>query len=158
MPWFEDFAVGDRIAFGHYAVTRDEVVTFAGAYDPQPFHLDDAAAAKTHFKRLAASGWHSCAMTMAMVVAAQQARDAGEADGGGALGAVGIDALRWLKPVYPGDVLRCETEVLEIKPSRSQPHMGSVKSRLTVFNQDDEPVMTQEPIVLYRRRRQGEIG
>jgi acyl dehydratase len=151
MPWLEDFAVGDRAAFGRYAVTHDEVVAFAGAYDPQPFHLDDAAAARTHFKRLAASGWHTCAMTMAMVVKEQQARDADEADLG-SLGAVGIDGLRWMRPVYPGDVLRCETEVLEVKPSRSQPHMGSVKSRLTVFNQQDEPVMTQEPIVLYRRR------
>ncbi len=157
MPWFEDFVVGDRIGFGRYDVTREEVVRFATAYDPQPFHLDDDAAAKTHFKRIAASGWHTCAMTMAMVVARQQEADADEPDGGGSLGAVGIDAMRWLKPVYPGDVLRCETEVLEVKPSRSQPHMGSVKSRMTVFNQNDEPVMTQEPIVLYRRRGLGWI-
>jgi len=152
MPWLEDFAVGDRAAFGRYAVTHDEVVAFAGAYDPQPFHLDDAAAARTHFKRLAASGWHTCAMTMAMVVKRQQEVDAGEVGDGGGLGAVGIDSLRWLRPVYPGDVLRCETEVIEVKPSRSQPHMGSVKSRMTVLNQDDQPVMTHEPIALYRRR------
>ncbi len=152
MPWLEDFAVGDRAAFGRYEVTHDEVIAFAAAYDPQPFHLDDAAAAKTHFKRIAASGWHTCAMTMAMVVKRQQEVDAGEAGDGGGLGAVGIDSLRWLRPVYPGDVLRCETEVLEVKPSRSQPHMGSVKSRMTVLNQDDQPVMTHEPIALYRRR------
>jgi len=152
MPWFEDFAVGDRAAFGRYEVTREEVVTFAAAYDPQPFHLDDAAAARTHFKRLAASGWHTCAMTMAMVVKQQETVDVGEAGDGGGLGALGIDSLRWLRPVYPGDVLRCETEVLEVKPSRSQPHMGSVKSRMTVLNQDDQPVMTHEPIALYRRR------
>lgn len=156
MPYLEDFAVGDKAAFGRYDVTREEVVAFAGAYDPQPFHLDDAAAAQTHFKRLAASGWHTCAMTMAMVVKAQEARDAEDraagGDGGGGLGAVGIDSLRWLRPVYPGDTLRCETEVIEVKPSRSQPHMGSVKSRMTVLNQHDEPVMTHEPIALYRRR------
>ena len=152
MPWLEDFAVGDRSAFGRYEVTHDEVIAFAGAYDPQPFHLDDAAAAKTHFKRIAASGWHTCAMTMAMVVKQQQAVDAGEVGDGGGLGAVGIDSLRWLRPVYPGDVLRCETEVLAVTPSRSQPHMGSVKSRMTVLNQDDQPVMTHEPIALYRRR------
>ena len=152
MPWLEDFSVGDRAAFGRYEVTHDEVIAFATAYDPQPFHLDDAAAAKTHFGRIAASGWHTCAMTMAMVVKRQQEVDAGEAGDGGGLGAVGIDSLRWLRPVYPGDTLRCETEVIEVKPSRSQPHMGSVKSRMTVLNQHDESVMTHEPIALYRRR------
>ena len=146
MPYFEDFAVGDRTAFGRYEVTREEVVRFAAAYDPQPFHLSDEEAAKTHFGRLAASGWHTCAMAMAMVVKEGQAKDTG------ALGAVGLDTLRWVKPVYPGDVLRCESEVLEIKPSRSRPEMGSVKSRLSVFNQADERVMFHEAIVLYRRR------
>ncbi len=151
MPYLEDFAVGDRSAFGRYEVTRDEVLRFAGAYDPQAFHLDDAAAARTHFGRLSASGWHSCAMTMAMVVAEQAARD-GDGDEGGSLGAVGLDRLRWLRPVHPGDVLRVETEILQVRPSRSRPDMGSVRSRLTVFNQNDEPVMMQEPIVLFRRR------
>jgi acyl dehydratase len=152
MPFLEDFRVGDRAAFGRYEVTREEVVRFAGAYDPQPFHLDDAAAAQTHFGRLSASGWHSCAMTMAMVVAEQARRDAAGDDPGGSLGAVGIDRLRWLRPVHPGDVLRVETEILEVTPSRSRPDMGSVRSRLTVLNQNDEAVMTQEPIVLFRRR------
>ena len=151
MPYLEDFAVGDRSAFGRYQVTRDEVLRFAGAYDPQPFHLDDAAAARTHFGRVSASGWHTCAMTMAMIVAEQAARDP-DGDEGGALGAVGLDQLRWLHPVHPGDVLRVEVEILEVKPSRSRPAMGSVRSRLIVFNQHDEPVMSQEPIVLYRRR------
>jgi acyl dehydratase len=152
MPWFEDFAVGDRAAFGRYEVTREEVLAFAKAYDPQPFHLDEEAAARTHFGRLAASGWHTCAMAMAMVVAQAHAVDAEAGDADGSLGAAGIDGLRWLRPVYPGDTLRCETEVLEVKPSRSRPDMGSVRSRMTVLNQHDEPVMTHEPIALYRRR------
>ena len=147
MPYLEDFAIGDRIAYGRYEVEREEVLDFARKYDAQPFHLSDEGAAATHFGRLAASGWHTCAMAMAMNVAAMDA-----ADTGGSLGAVGIDELRWLRPVHPGDILRCETEVLEVRPSTSRPDMGSVRSRMTVFNQKDEPVMTYVPIVLYRRR------
>lgn len=136
MQYFEDLEIGRKVSFGSYAVTREEVLEFARKYDPQPFHLDDEAAAKTHFGRLSASGWHSCAMVMAMVVENMKAhQQAG-------LGSPGIDELRWLKPVYPGDTLRCETELLEKTPSRSRPEMGSFRSRLTVFNQDDVSVMS----------------
>lgn len=135
MQYFEDIAVGSRQSFGCYEVTREEVIDFASKYDPQPFHLDDAAAAATHFGRLSASGWHTCAMTMAMLVENLKAnRQAG-------LGSPGIDQLRWLKPVFPGDTLRCESEVLEKRRSQSRPEMGLFKSHLTVFNQDDVPVM-----------------
>lgn len=136
MQYFEDIAVGTKARFGDYAVTRDEVVAFAEKYDPQPFHLSDEAAARTHFGRLSASGWHTCAMTMAMLVAhLKENRQAG-------LGSPGIDELRWLKPVYPGDRLRCESEVLEKRRSASRPEMGIFKSRMAVFNQDDVLVMT----------------
>src|SRR5690348_11874523 len=102
MFWFEDINVGDSQSFGAYEVTREEVIAFAEKYDPQPFHLSDEAAAKTPFGSLAASGWHSCAMTMSMVVREMQAHpDRQEA----AIGALGIDELRWLKPVRPGDTL-----------------------------------------------------
>lgn len=135
MQYFEDLEVGARQSFGQYHVTREEVIAFASRYDPQPFHLDDEAAAATYFGRLSASGWHSCAMVMAMVVENLKAnRQAG-------LGSPGIDELRWLKPVFPGDTLRCETELLEKRRSESRPEMGSFRSRLTVFNQHDEPVM-----------------
>ena len=135
MQHFEDIVVGASQSFGRYEVTREEVIEFASKYDPQPFHLDDEAAAATHFGRLSASGWHTCAMTMAMLVENLKAnRQAG-------LGSPGIDELRWLKPVFPGDTLRCESEVLEKRRSRSRPEMGLFKSRLTVFNQDDAPVM-----------------
>lgn len=135
MQYFEDIVVGSSQSFGRYEVTREEVIEFASKYDPQPFHLDDDAAAATHFGRLSASGWHSCAMTMAMLVENLKAnRQAG-------LGSPGIDQLRWLKPVFPGDTLRCESEVLEKRRSQSRREMGLFKSRLTVFNQDDEPVM-----------------
>jgi acyl dehydratase len=145
--YFEDFVVGDVRRYGAYAVTRDEVVDFASRYDAQPFHLDDAAAAATHFGRLAASGWHTTAMSMAMIVEA-----GGLAGGGGSLGALCIDALRWLRPVYPGDTLRGETEVLEATPSRSTPGRGTVRLRTTVFNQHDEPVMRYEAITLWKTR------
>ena len=136
MQYFEDIEVGSTARFGDYAVTRDEVVAFAEKYDPQPFHLSDKAAAQTHFGRLSASGWHTCAMTMAMLVAHfAENRQAG-------LGSPGIDELRWQKPVYPGDRLRCETEVLEKRRSANRPEMGIYKSRVTVFNQDDVAVMT----------------
>ena len=135
MDYFEDLIVGRKARFGHYAVTREEVLEFARKYDPQPFHLSDEAAAKTHFGRIAASGWHSCAMVMAMLVEHLQA----EPQAG--LGGVGIDELRWLRPVYPGDVLSCETELLEKTRSRSKPNMGSGRTRVTAFNQKDEPVL-----------------
>lgn len=136
MQYFEDIEIGARASFGRYAVTRDEVVAFATKFDPQPFHLSDDAAAATHFGRLSASGWHTAAMTMSMVVENLTAnRQAG-------LGSPGIDELKWLKPVYPGDTLRCETEVLEKRQSATRPEMGIFKSRMTVFNQHDVAVMT----------------
>ena len=146
MIYFEDIVVGTRASFGSYQVTRDEVIAFASRYDPQAFHLDDAAAAATHFGRLSASGWHTCAMTMSMVVANMaENQHAG-------LGSPGLDELRWLKPVYPGDTLRCETEVIEKTPSRSRPEMGSFRSKMTVFNQHDEAVMRFTSIGLIRTR------
>ncbi|VXC79887.1 MaoC family dehydratase [Sphingomonas sp. AX6] len=149
MRYFEDLIVGEKASFGRYEVTREEVMDFARKYDPQPFHLSDEAAAKTHFGRLSASGWHTSAMTMSMLVEQFQANpQAG-------LGAAGIDELRWLKPVYPGDTLRCETELLEKRESRSRPEMASTKSRMTVFNQDDVPVMTFVANGLIGRRPQG---
>jgi acyl dehydratase len=149
MQYFEDIAVGAVARFGHYAVTRDEVIEFARKYDPQPFHLSDEAAAATHFGRLSASGWHSCAMVMAMLV--EQLRAVDQAG----LGSPGIDELRWLTPVYPGDTLRCETEVLEKRVSRSRPEMGIYKSRLTAFNQHDAAVLTMVSNALIATRPAG---
>ena len=136
MQYFEDIAVGATQRFGAREVTREEVTDFARRYDPQPFHLSDEAAAQTHFGRLSASGWHTCAMTMAMLVEnLSKNRQAG-------LGSPGVDELRWLKPVYPGDTLSVETEVLEKRVSATRPEMGIYKSRITVRNQDDVAVMT----------------
>lgn len=146
---FEDIAVGDRDSFGHYEVGREEVIDFASRYDAQPFHLSDEGAAGTPFGTLAASGWHTCAMMMAMQVARMQERPGMQE---AALGAIGIDELRWLRPVRPGDILRCEAEVLEKTPSRSRPDMGVLRTQMTVFNQSGEPVMTMKPILMVRTR------
>lgn len=146
MQYLEDIQVGQKAAFGRYEVTREEVVAFASKYDPQPFHLDDEAAARTHFGRLSASGWHSCAMTMSMIVEHLETHQRAM------LGSPGIDELRWLKPVHPGDTLRVESEVVEVRPSRSRPDMGSTRSRVSVFNQNDEAVLTMTAIELMRRR------
>ncbi len=149
MIYLEDLEVGQTTHFGSYEVTREEVLEFARKYDPQPFHLSDEAAAATHFGRLAASGWHTCAMTMAViarkVVSEEQA----------GLGSPGVDELRWLKPVYPGDTLHVRSTVVEVRPSRSRPDMGSFRSQTTVTNQDGVPVLTFTSIVLMRRRPAG---
>jgi len=135
MIHYEDLVVGTRARFGRYEVTREEVIEFARKYDPQLFHLDDEAAAKTHFGKISASGWHTCAMTMAMMVEnMKKVRQAG-------LGSPGVDNIRWKKPVYPGDVLRVESEIIEKRRSKSRPEMGIFKSRAQVFNQNDEVVM-----------------
>ena len=146
MHYLEDLVVGTKSSFGPYEVTREEVLEFARKYDPQPFHLSDEAAAQTHFGRLAASGWHTCAMTMGMLVEhLERHPQAG-------LGSPGVDELRWLKPVFPGDTLRGETEIVDVKPSRSKPEIGSYRSQVSVFNQHDEPVLRFTSIVLIARR------
>ena len=146
MIYLDDLEVGQTTYFGSYEVTRDEVIEFARKYDPQPFHLSDEAAAKTHFGRLAASGWHTCAMSMAViarhVVATEQA----------GLGSPGVDELRWLKPVFPGDTLHVSSRIVEVRPSRSKPEIGSFRSETIVTNQDEVPVLTFTSIVLMRRR------
>lgn len=146
--YFEDVLIGGTLDFGPITVNRDEIVAFAAEFDAQPFHLSDQAAAKTHFGSLSASGWHTTALFMKMFVAKMQASGHQDAS----LGAMGVDELRWLRPVRPGDTLRGTSEVVEKKVSRSRPEMGIVKSKVTIFNQHDEPVMTLMPIALFRTR------
>ena len=152
MIYFEDLEVGAETYFGSYDVTREEVIEFAGKYDPQPFHLSDEEAAKTHFGRIAASGWHTCAMTMAVI-----ARYVVKAEQAG-LGSPGVDELRWLRPVYPGDTLHVRGKIIETRPSRSKPEIGSFRTETIVTNQDDLPVMRFTSIVLMRRRPAGETA
>lgn len=146
MIYLEDLEVGAETDFGSYEVTREEVLEFARKYDPQPFHLSDEEAAKTHFGRLSASGWHTAAMTMAVIARyVVEHRQAG-------LGSPGIDDLRWKKPVYPGDTLHVRGRILEVTPSRSKREMGSFRTETSVTNQNEEVVMTFTSIVLMRRR------
>jgi acyl dehydratase len=146
MIYLDDLEVGQETLFGHYDVTREEVLEFARKYDPQPFHLSDEAAAKTHFGRLAASGWHTAAMAMAVI-----ARHVVETEQAG-LGSPGVDELRWLRPVYPGDRLTVTSKIVEVRPSRSKPEIGSFRSATRVTNQDGVDVMTFTSIVLMQRR------
>lgn len=125
----EDFPVGQVTTFGRYEVTREEVLRFAAAYDPQPFHLDDEAAANSLFGRLAASGWHTCAMAMRMMCDGYLLRSA-------SLGSPGLEDIRWKQPVYPGDVLHMRMTVLESRPMRSRPGVGLMRARWEVLNQD----------------------
>ncbi len=144
--YFEDLIVGTRQSYGRYEVTREEVLEFANKYDPQPFHLDDEAAAQTHFGRLSASGWHTCSMVMAMLVE----NFMGQKSAG--LGSPGLENLKWKTPVYPGDVLRVESELIEKRRSKSRPDMGLTKTHIQVFNQNDEMVMESTNIGLMQVR------
>lgn len=147
--FFEDIQVGWHHEFGDYPVTRDAVIDFASQFDPQPFHLDDDAAAQTHFGRVAASGWHSCAMAMRMLVD-HWATIPGWQEA--SLGAFGVEDLRFIKPVYPGDRLRCSWEILEKRESLSRREMGIIKSSHLMFNQDREKVLSHISTVAHKRR------
>lgn len=149
MLFFEDLVPGTSRRFGRYEVTREEVLEFARKYDPQPFHLTDEGAAETHFGRLAASGWHTCSMTMAMIVADMAVAPRAQQ------GALGIDAVRWPRPVFPGDVLNCEMELLEKRLSASRPGFGILRSQVTTFNQTGDPVLHMTPATMVRTRDAG---
>jgi len=131
--YLEDFAVGQTFGSGRLRIDEAQIRRFASEFDPQPFHLDDAAARTTLFGGLAASGWHTAALTMRLLVESELA------PAGGIVGA-GFDELRWPRPVRPGDELRVETEVLEVRPSKSRPQQGMLKIRSTTLNQNGEAV------------------
>jgi acyl dehydratase len=144
MQYFEDFAVGQKFASARRRVEAAEITSFAAEYDPQPFHLDAGAARETVFGGLAASGWHTAALTMRLIV------DSAFRPAGGILGFGG--ELAWVKPVRPGDELRAESEILELRHSRSRPDQGLVKVRVTTFNQHGETVQIFTPTLLVNRR------
>ncbi len=146
--YFEDVKLGDMMRFGPLTVERDEVIDFAGKYDFQPFHLSDEAAAETHFGRIAASGWHTLALYMKMFL--QEVQKTGWQET--SLGGIGIDELRWLQPVYPGDTLHGTAEIVDTRASKSRPEMGVVRSLVKIFNQRDEIVLTMIPITMTRTR------
>ena len=132
--YFEDLHPGMKFNSGRsYKVTAEEIKAFAEAYDPQPFHLDEAAGESSFFKGLAASGWLTAAIVMRLRVESLHIA-------GGMIGA-GVEEIRWMQPVRPGDSLRTEAEILEVRQSSSRPSFGVVKSRTVVFNQREEIVM-----------------
>jgi len=144
--FFEDVEVGASRQLGSYTMSREEILAFGRQFDPQPFHTDEEAARRTPYGGLIASGWHTAAVSMRLMV------DGLLADGSGSLGSPGVDELRWLLPVRPGDTLSVATEVLEKKPSRSRPDRGSVLLRIRVANQRAEEVMTMVARGILRRR------
>jgi acyl dehydratase len=143
--YWEDFIVGSVREFGSMPVTREAVLQFAGQFDPQPFHLDDAAAEASLFGKLSASGWHTCAMAMRMMCDDYLLQAA-------SLGSPGIDNLRWMKPVHPGDTLSIRLTVLETRPMASRATVGLVSSKWEVMNQNRDVVLSMQGWGMFGRR------
>ena len=143
--YLDDLSVGQKFGSGRRRLELDAIRAFAAEFDPQPFHLDEAAAQETLFRGLAASGWHTAAVTMRLLV------DSEFRPAGGVVGA-GLEELRWPRPARPGDELRLEIEVLDVRPSKSRPEQGIVKVRVTTLNQDDEALQVYVANVVVKRR------
>jgi acyl dehydratase len=146
--YWEDMPAGSVQEFGAMPVTREAVLAFARDFDPQPFHLDDAAAEASLFGKLSASGWHTCAMMMRMTCDHLLLRSS-------SLGSPGVENLRWLKPVYPGDTLSVRLTVLESRAMSSRPTVGLLRSRWEVLNQQRDVVLTMEGWGMFGRRGPG---
>ena len=142
--YLEDLAVGQKFSSGRVRVEAEAIKAFAAEFDPQPFHLDEEAAKATLFQGLAASGWHTAALTMRLLVTGDFT------PAGGIVGA--SNEITWSRPVRPGDELSVESEVLEVRPSKSRPRQGLVKMRSTTFNQKDEPVQELVASLVVPRR------
>lgn len=151
--YLEDFKAGEIIHLdGQYRFTREEIVEFATRFDPQPFHVDEEAAKQSIYGGLIASGWHTISALMRLMV------DGLINSGGASLGSPGIDEIRFLKPVRPGDTITARGEVLEVVPSRSKPDRGHMITRYEVSNQRGEVVLTMVGRGIYRRRPPGEAA
>ena len=144
--YWEDFPVGQVTEFGGITLSEDDIVRFAREFDPQPFHIDAEAAKHSMFGGLIASGWHTCSLAMRMMCDAYLLEAA-------SLGSPGVDNIRWLKPVRPGDTLRVRCVVLEARPLESKPHVGLVRNRWEVLNQNGEEVMQMEGYGMFKRRK-----
>src|ERR1700719_3761147 len=143
--YLDDFAVGQTFGSGRMRTDEDRIKSFAAEFDPQPFHLDPEAARKSLFGGLAASGWHTAALTMRLLVES-------EIKPAGGIVGVGFDELRWPRPVRPGDELRLESEVLDVRPSKSGPQQGLIKVRMTALNQNGEVVQVLVANLIVPRR------
>src|SRR5579862_2675656 len=144
--YLEDFTAGQTFGSGRLRIDRERAHAFAAEFDPQPFHLDEAAARRSIFGELTASGWHTAAVTMRLLVETELK------PAGGLVGA-GLDECRWPRPVCPGDELRVECEVIEVRPSKSRPEQGLIKLRTTTLNQNGEAVLTYVVNMVVQRRR-----
>lgn len=147
--YFEDFEPGQDIDLGTRTVTEEEIVAFARDFDPQPFHIDRAAAADSIFGGVIASGWHTCSMMMRMVVDGLMNRSA-------SMGSPGLDGVRWLAPVRAGDTLNVRYRTVQVKASTSKPDRGVVWSKWVALNQHGETVCTVEGMGMFGRRPGGE--
>jgi acyl dehydratase len=147
--YLEDLAAGQIFRSGTIEVDPVRVKAFAAEFDPQPFHLDEEAAGASFFGGLVASGWHTAALTMRLLVQSDLQIV------GGLIG-VGLEELRWPRPVWPGDTLRVESEVLEVVPSSTRPDRGFVRMRSTTLNQDGQPVLVQVARLVIPRRPEGQ--
>lgn len=145
LRYFEDFPLGEVIELGTRTITQDEIIAFARDFDPQAFHTDPLLAQQSSFGGIVASGWHSVVIFMRLLVDAVLRETAG-------LGSPGVDEIRWLKPVRPGDTLSGRTTIIEATPSRSKPDRGLVKQRGELTNQHGDIVMTLVGMSLFRRR------
>lgn len=144
--FLDDLVLGQRFVSGTYTLTEDKLIAFAVEYDPQPFHLDKEAPAATLFKGLAASGWHTAAITMKLL------NDGGAPLAGGIIGAGG--QIEWPRPTRPGDVLQVVSEVVQITPSRSKPQQGLVVLRSETMNQNEEVLQILQAKLIVPRRQQ----
>ena len=149
MHYYEDIEIGDTEEFGEYHVTKDEILTFAEQYDPQPFHTDEAAAEDSAFGQLVASGWHTASICMRLLVD-------GPIQDRASMGARGVDELRWHQPVTPGDTLSIRTEVLEKRVSESDRTRGYVDTKLEGINQDGDVVISWIGLEMVARRNAGD--
>jgi acyl dehydratase len=146
--YWEDFPVGDTVEMGSHRFTEEEIIAFARQFDPQPFHTDPEAARNSFFKGLIASGWHTCAIAMRLMVDKYVARSA-------SLGSPGLDNIRWLAPVRAGDTISYRRTITAARVSESKPGVGLVQSRWEAVNQRGETVMTMEGWGMFGRRPPG---
>jgi acyl dehydratase len=162
VKFFEDIVVGERIEVGRHTFTADDIKAFARKFDPQPFHLDEAAAAASHFGGLCASGWHTAATWMRLMVEQHRRADDERRTRGepvAALGASpGFRELKWLKPVFAGDTIAYSTEIIETRASNSRPGWGLMSMRNTGINQNGEPVISFVSVAFVERRKKSAEG
>ena len=146
IQWYwEDMQVGQVRDLGSATLTREEIVDFANQFDPQPFHLDEEAARQSVFGGLCASGWHTCSLAMRLMVTNFLCHTS-------SMGSPGLENIRWLKPVFPGDTLRLQSSVLETRPMGKRPDIGMTRNRWEMFNQHNDKVLHMEGWGMFKRR------